>query len=263
MSEQKKLRRKIAVEVAREPHEVIADAIRAAGQDIAAQLAESFGPRQEVRLVTDGAELIKDELQKAVETPEDREARLRHEIRGRVLKLCGFEDGGEVTADGSASNDLAHERADALMVVLDAIRLSGWPEAFVPLDDDAPVMKRLQAIRQHVLKLCTDDGSDAHRFARARERADVVLTVASLARTHPDPESLLPRAARLGEWLSPGTRVMVHLGKEGESEYPAVVEPESDTVTVRLDGSGVVTDFPRKLISKEGEPWTPPKPTNS
>lgn len=72
--------------------------------------------------------------------------------------------------------------------------------------------------------------------------------------------SMMPRGDRLGDWLPPGTRVVVHLGG---SELPAVVEPERDMVTVRLDSINVVTEYPRNLISKEGEPWTPPKPTNS
>jgi siroheme synthase (precorrin-2 oxidase/ferrochelatase) len=57
--------------------------VAAAMREVRDQIRESFGPRQEVRLVTD--------------------------------ELCGFVDGGEVTADGSANNDLAHERADAVM----------------------------------------------------------------------------------------------------------------------------------------------------
>lgn len=264
MSEQKKpLRQKIAEKAAREPHEVIADAIRVAGRDIAAQLAESFGPRQEVRLVTDGADLIGDELRKTFETPEERETRLKREIYDRVLTLCGFTDGGEVTADGSADNDLAHERAGAVAKIIDVVRGSNWPEGYVPLEMDAAPEKRLQAIRQHLIALCRDPGSEPGKYQQASERADVVMAVASLARTHPDPKRLLPRGDRLGEWLPPGTRVTLHLGKDGESEYSGVVEPTRDMVTLRLDGSGVVTDFPRNRISKEGEPWTPPKPTDS
>lgn len=277
MSEQKKpLRQKIAEEAAREPHVVIADAIRAAGRDIAAQLAESFGPLREVRVVPDlpplvvemtdeeardphrSEAIIRDQLRKTFETKEER---LKREIRDRVLELCGFEDGGEVTADGSAGNDLANERAGAIMKIIDVVRGSNWPEGYVPLETDAAPEKRLQAIRQHLIALCRDPGSEPGKYQQASERADVVLAVASLARTHPDPKRLLPRGDRLGEWLPPGTRVTLHLGKEGETEYPAVVEPTRDMVTLRLDGSGVVTDFPRNRISKEGEPWTPPKPT--
>lgn len=298
MSEQKKpLRQKIADRAKREPHEVIADAIRKAGQDIAAQLGESFGPLRKVRVVTDGereaalalkatldtlrgdpapmvvratADEMADpqKLREVIEqqyprTFENREEKLRREIRDQVLELCGYVDGGEVTYDGSAGNDLAGERADAIMKIIDVVRGSNWPEGYVPLEMDAAPEKRLQAIRQHLIALCRDPGSEPGKYQQASERADVVMAVASLARTHPDPKRLLPRGDRLGDWLAPGTRVTLHLGKDGESEYSGVVEPTRDMVTLRLDGSGVVTDFPRNRISKEGEPWTPPKPTAS
>lgn len=265
MSEPKRaLRQKIADRAAREPHEVIADAIRKAGQDIAAQLGESFGPLREVRVVTDGkrdvdalTEAIGGDLRKTFET---REEALKREIRDRVLELCGFTDGGEVTADGSAGNDLAGERADAIMKIIEVVRGSNWPEGYVPLETDAAPEKRLQAIRQHLIHLCKDRPGEAGEFQRASERADVVMAVASLARTHPDPKRLLPDPRQPGEWLPPGTPVLVHLGGH---DHPAVVEPRRDMVTVRLAGSGVVTEFPRVTISKEGEPWTPPKPTES
>lgn len=264
MSEQKKpLRQKSADRAAREPHEVIADAIRAAGQDIARQLNESLGPQQEVRVVTDvereAVLALKNGLD-TFETPEERGSRLKREIYDRVLTLCGYEDGAEVTYDGSAGNDLAGERADAIMKIIDVVRGSNWPEGYVPLEQDAAPEKRLQAIRQHLIQLCADPGRAPGKFAKASERADVVLAVASLARTHPDPKRLLPDPRQPGEWLPPGTPVLVHLGGH---DHPAVVEPRRDMVTVRLAGSGVVTEFPRVTISKEGEPWTPPKPTAS
>jgi hypothetical protein len=36
-------------------------------------------------------------------------------LHDAILDLCGHRDGAEATADGSADNDLAHERTDAIM----------------------------------------------------------------------------------------------------------------------------------------------------
>lgn len=44
-----------------------------------------------------------------------------------LLDRCGFEDGAELTSDGLADNDLAHERADAVMAFLGLIRHVGSP----------------------------------------------------------------------------------------------------------------------------------------
>jgi hypothetical protein len=249
------------------------------------QIRESFGPRRELRMVVkDGpdVERMAKELLEAMEDPkaaipqiitgdpetlaairhvqfETREERLKREIADRLWELCGGSGGAEVTADGSADNDLAGERAEAIMKIIDVVKASNWPKGYVPLEPDASPEKRLQVIRQHLIKLCKDQGpGEPGEFKRASERADVVLAVASLARTHPDPKRLLPRGDRLGDWLAPGTPVVVHLGG---FEHPAVVEPTRDTVTVRLTKANVVTEYPRDLISKEGEPWTPPKHT--
>jgi len=254
--------------------QVLADAV----DRVREQIRESFGPRQEVRLVTDpelaAARALKETLDQvrplvveatAEEMGDPHAARrltaeaLKKRIRQDVLTLCGFEEGGEVTYDGSASNDLASERAEAIMKIIEAVRLSNWPEGYVPLDSDAAPSQRLQAIRQHLINLCKERPGEPGEFGRASERADVALAFVNLVRTHPDPRRLLPRGDQLGEWLPPGTPVVVHLGG---FEHPAVVEPSRDTVTVRLAKANVVTEYPRNLISKEGEPWTPPKPTS-
>jgi hypothetical protein len=200
------------------PARVVADAI----DRITEAIREAFGPRQEIKIVHDEfpaglvVEMTPEEasdpnaVRRAIEEQHGVRIELegdalaahtqmiKRNIRDRVAVLCGYVDGAEVTADGSADNDLALERADAVMAFLD------------------------------------------------------------LARGHMLPRKLLPRGDRLGDWLPPGTPVVVHLGG---FEHPAVVEPTRDMVTVRLAKAGVVTEYPRALISKEGEPWTPPKHT--
>jgi hypothetical protein len=44
-----------------------------------------------------------------------------------LLDRCGFQDGGEATSDGSASNDLAHERASAVMRFVESARGHMYP----------------------------------------------------------------------------------------------------------------------------------------
>lgn len=261
----------------------VADAVTA----VRDQIRESFGPQREVRLAvphTPGGEEFVRELDDALaktrgnweagsplvissdpETMaqvrrvpfETREERLKREIRDRVLELCGFEDGGEVTADGSASNDLAHERADVIMNMLEPIRKAGFPEALAMPPKGAPLHQMLNVLRPLVYRVVNATATDD---AELTENVDVIMAFVNLAREHPDPKRLLPRGDRLGDWLPPGTPVIVHLG---QAEHRAVVEPDRDNVTVRMDKINVVTEYPRNLISKEGEPWTPPKPTNS
>jgi hypothetical protein len=198
--------------------------LAAAVREVRDQIRESFGPRVEVREIggmvlrgmaedldqvrelkfepTDAerfgghGELICREDLEAMEQPAARVGRLKREVRDRVLELCGWEDGAETTASGSQDNDLAAERADAVMAFL------------------------------------------------------------GLARGHSLPNKLLPRGEHPGDWLTPGTEVTV-LGR-----HPAVVMPRRDMVTVKLEGSDVVTEFPRMSITKRGEAWTPPKRTD-
>lgn len=62
-----------------------------------------------------------------------------------LLDLCGFVDGGEVSADGSADNDLAHERREAAEQLISMVRQSGWPQAIVDAAraaDRTPVVDR-------------------------------------------------------------------------------------------------------------------------
>lgn len=48
-----------------------------------------------------------------------------------VLSRCGYVDGAEVTAHGSADNDLAHERAQVALKLIDYVAESGWPEGIL------------------------------------------------------------------------------------------------------------------------------------
>lgn len=48
-----------------------------------------------------------------------------------LLNRCGFIDGAEVTADGSAANDLAHERREVVVKLIDMVRRSSWPEGIL------------------------------------------------------------------------------------------------------------------------------------
>lgn len=194
----------------------LARAIRETGTAIVEQMRESFGPLHEVRetLVADPGRALKDTLDAirpiVVEaTPEEAtdpltvKAKLHHALKVRVrddlLTLCGFEDGAETTAYGSADNDLAHERADAIMTFL------------------------------------------------------------ALAQRHSLPAKLLPRGDRTGDWLPPGTPVVVH------GAFPGVVAPEKDTVLVQVSSPGWPrpVEFPRGAVAKEGEPWMPQTHTES
>lgn len=243
------------------------------------QIRESFGPRQEIRMAApmEAAGALKEPLlvrmtadeaddPRQVEAAirlqhpdafESREEQLKREIRERVLELCG----GDVTAISSADRDLAcdlaHERADAVMDTLKQVRGHVSPQAVTPPPEGAPLYMLLNALRPLVYRIVNATADDD---AELTENVDVIMAFVHLARSHPDPRRLLPRADRLGDWLPPGTAVLVHLGGH---DHPAVVEPSRDMVTVRLAGSGVVTEFPRNLITKEGEPWTPPRPTDS
>jgi hypothetical protein len=257
--------------------------VAAAVREVRDQIRESFGPRQEVRLaVPDGvdAERMAKDLLEAMDDPdattphvitgdpetlaaiqrvqfETREQRLKREIRDRLLDLCGFMDGGEVTAEGSASNDLAHERADVIMRMIDPVRKAGYPEAIPVPPEGAPLRQMLDVLRPLLYRIVNATAAPGEELT---EHVDVIMAFVDLAREHQDPKRLLPRGDRLGDWLPPGTPVVVHLGG---FEHPAVVEPTRDTVTVRLTKAGVVTEYPRDLISKEGEPWMPPKRTAS
>ena len=246
--------------------------VAAAVREVRDQIRESFGPRLEYKLDVSDAVRALDKVRPLVveATPEEmadplavrgltKEA-LGRRIRDDVLTYCGFVDGGEVTADGSADNDLAHERADAVMDMLAKVDGHSYPAAVVPPAEGASLHELLSALRPLVYRVVNATAAPGQELT---ENVDVIMAFLNLAREHSDPKRLLPRGDRLGGWLPPGTPVTLHLGKEGESEYSGVVEPSRDMVTVRLDGSGVVTDFPRNRISKEGEPWTPPKPTDS
>jgi hypothetical protein len=231
------------------PARVIADAI----DRVTEAIRESFGPRVEMKIVHDEFPELINSVH-AFETREEQEARLKREIRDRVLYLCGWEDGGEVTADGSADNDLAQERADEIMALIDFVRGSGYPGIVAPVFAPASVEQVKQTIRHLLLKITKND-DDAKPTRAQLERTDTIEAFISLARTHPEPRRLMPRGDRTGDWLPPGTRVTV-LG-----QYPGVVEPELDMVRVKLDAVPTATSFPRNSIVKEGEEWTPPKPT--
>lgn len=50
-----------------------------------------------------------------------------------LLDRCGFRDGAEVTADGSASNDLAHDTAAKVLTYIDELCSPGQVDAGHPL----------------------------------------------------------------------------------------------------------------------------------
>lgn len=56
----------------------------------------------------------------------------QQQIYDLMLAECGYEDGGETTADGSYHNDLAHERAAAAMWVLRRVMTHTLPEQVLP-----------------------------------------------------------------------------------------------------------------------------------
>jgi hypothetical protein len=234
-----------------ETREVGGMTIRGAAEDLDQIHLLKLEPREAGRFGGTGEMIGREDLDAIVEPTE---ARLKREIRDRVLDLCGFVDGGEVTADGSADNDLAHERADAVMDMLEKVRGHGFPQAVAPPAEGAPLYELLNALRPLVYRVVNATATDD---AALTENVDVIMAFVNLAREHSDPKRLLPRGDRVGDWLPPGTEVMV-LG-----QHRAVVMPARDMVTVKLDGSDVVTEFPRMSITREGEQWMPPKPTGS
>lgn len=194
-----------------ESWEDLSRAIRETGNAIVAAMREAFGPQQRIVMKHDEAPKFLDQIRPVVveATAEEAadpltvKAKLHHALKVRVrddlLTLCGFEDGAETTAYGSADNDLAHERADAIMTFL------------------------------------------------------------AIAQRHSLPGKLLPRGDRTGDWLPPGTPVVVH------GAFPGVVAPEKDTVLVQVSGPGWPhpVEFPRGAVAKEGEPWMPQTHTES
>jgi hypothetical protein len=225
--------------------------VAAAVREVRDQIRESFGPRQEVRLVTDEfPELIKSVH--AFETRPEQEERLKREIRDRVLDLCGFVAGDEVTAGGSADNDLAHERADAVMNMLDQVRRHSFPAAVAPPPEGAPLYELLNALRPLVYRVVNATAADD---AALTENVDVIMAFVNLAREHSDPKRLLPRGDRVGDWLPPGTEVTIF------GRHAAVVVDEPGRVLVNMVGYPHPVSFPRSAVARKGEPWTPPKHT--
>lgn len=101
------------------------------------------------------------ELEPLVETrTEDQQlnlGRARAEVAKERLEdllatELGFRDGAEVTADGSAENDLADERLAVVLDFIKLVRKSAWPES------------HLQAVRELITE--RQGGADAARLAR-------------------------------------------------------------------------------------------------
>jgi hypothetical protein len=175
-------------------------------------------------------------------------------FRRAALHLCGYRDGAETTADGSADNDLAQDRADVVMTVLSMVKTASLPEEFIPLGT-LPTDSEIRRVLSAALRAYSIDRGTKGSHLRMVDRVDTVMAFADLVREHPDPRLLLPRGDRLGEWLPPGTPVTV-LG-----HHAGVVAPGPDTVRVQLTGQTIPVEFPRSAVVKEGETWTPPKLT--
>lgn len=238
------------------PARVIADAI----DRVTEAIREAFGPRVEMKIVHDEFSPLLDSIRHIKLTPDQAErfgghdligpedlaeinqARLKNEIRDRVLELCGWVDGGEVTADGSADNDLAQDRADEIMALIDFVRGSGYPGIVRPVFAPATVEQVKQTIRHLLLKITKND-DDARPTRAQLERTDAIEAFISLARTHPAPRRLLPRGDHTGEHLSPGTPVTV-MGQ------PGVVAPGLDMVRVQLEGWTHAVEFPRANVEE-------------
>lgn len=52
-----------------------------------------------------------------------------------LLKLCGWRDGAETTAEGSMQNDLAAERVDAILTFVGLAKAHSVPRKLLPFDD--------------------------------------------------------------------------------------------------------------------------------
>lgn len=58
---------------------------------------------------------------------------MNQELYDLILDECGFAEGGPIfTADDSASNDLAHERAGVIMQLIEKVKISSWPIEYLP-----------------------------------------------------------------------------------------------------------------------------------
>lgn len=56
----------------------------------------------------------------------------RESFESLLLDRIGYVDGAETSADGSADNDLAHERAQAVLKFIELVKNSSVPESFIP-----------------------------------------------------------------------------------------------------------------------------------
>lgn len=75
------------------------------------------------------------------------------EARDSLLELCGFRAGAETTADGSAQNDLASERVEAIMVFVGLAKAHSLPRKLLPngtrTDDWLPPGTRVNILGRH------------------------------------------------------------------------------------------------------------------
>lgn len=123
-----------------------------------------------------------------------------------ILSRVGYVEDGERTADGSADNDLAAERADAILSFIDLVRGSALPEELLPAPADQstpapaaePATVDATALREKLIEafnaayIATGDAAldetsrhDGHRYSSAcyvcrgdvDKLADAVLSV--------------------------------------------------------------------------------------
>lgn len=99
---------------------------------LAASIAESLAAAgDQVRASVQAAAKIKLPPMPEMTPPRPLEAR----IRDLLLRMSGWVDGDEITAEGSDNNDLAAERVDAMIAFINLAKVHSMPRKLLPRGD--------------------------------------------------------------------------------------------------------------------------------
>jgi hypothetical protein len=102
---------------------VITVAVRRVEDRMAARLMAEPEPQELIKLV---------EVPGDVPPVEDMTATQRSALlNDLLLDALGYVNGAETSADGSASNDLAHDRFEVALAFVQLIRQASWPEGYL------------------------------------------------------------------------------------------------------------------------------------
>jgi hypothetical protein len=182
------------------------------------------------------------------------------QLRDLVLERCGFRDGAEVTADGSADNDLAHERADAVMRFIERVSRHVFPDALLEQTTTDTAVPELYWSPDHGL-IEREDGTWWHV-----EKRRTSLSHNGLPNERPaDAVRLAPDTADARDvWdgsVAPGGYVCATCGTPTESEPCAEHQPdawrEAVQTTDTADESDSRVDLANRAIEKARAVWPP------